>query len=115
MAGLLPSHLATTLYDGGVDCYQYDGSPILLSASDRAEQRPGVRAWLTGPGGVLVTHAMLYRGMEAPTVILITRKMNEDGMRSHLTRAVAQLVVITNSGKVKEEEVGENFDITRVQ
>ena len=115
VAGLLPSHLATTLYDGGVDHYWLVSSPILLSASDRVEQRPGVRAWLTGPGGVLVTHAMLYRGMEAPTVILITQRMNEDGMRSHLTRAVAQLVVIADSGGVKEEEVRKLFDITHVQ
>ena len=113
VAGLLPSHLATTLYDGGVDHY-WDSSPSLLSASDRVEQRPGVRAWLTGPGGVLVTHAMLYRGMEAPTVILITQDMDEDGMRSNLMRAVAQLVVIADSGRVEEEEVRKMFDITYV-
>ena len=115
VAGLLPSHLATTLYDGGVDHYLYDGSLSLLSASARVEQRPGVRAWLTGAGGVLVTHASLYRGMEAPTVILITEDMDEDGMRSHLMRAVAQLVVICDSRSVTEEEVRKMFDITRVQ
>jgi hypothetical protein len=115
VAGLLPSHLASTHYEGGVDLYDDVGSPSLLSASARVEQRPGVRAWLTGPGGVLVTHASLYRGMEAPTVILITRDMDEDGLRSHLMRAVAQLVVICDSGEVKEEEVRKMFDITRVQ
>ena len=115
VAGLLPSHLATTLYDGGVDRYLFGGTPSLLSVRDRTEQRPGVRAWLTGPGGVLVTHAMLYMGMEAPTVILITQDMSDDGMRSHLMRAVAQLVVICDSGQVEEEEVRKMFDITRVQ
>ena len=74
-----------------------------------------MRAWLTGPGGVLVTHASLYRGMEAPTVIFITESMDEDGMRGHLMRAVAQLVVICNSRMLMEEEVRKMFDITRVQ
>ena len=56
---------------------------------------------MTGSGGILVTHAPLYRGMEAPVVILVTRDPGTDGRAgSNLLRAVAQLVVIADKKMV---------------
>jgi hypothetical protein len=111
VAGLLPS---STLYDAGVEKYDYRGVPRLFPASERREQRQSVRRWLTGRGGVLVTHGETYNGLEAPLVILVDRELGYGGERSHMLRAVGQLVVIADSGLVEEEEVKKQFDVTHV-
>ena len=112
VAGLLPS---STLYDAGVEEYDYKGVPSLFPASLRQEQRQSVRSWLTGTGGVLVTHGGTYNGLEAPVVILVDRDLGfSDGVRSHMLRAVGQLVVIADSGVAEEEELKKQFDVTHV-
>ena len=112
MAGLLPS---STLYDAGVETYSWRGVPSLFPASERREQRQSVRRWLTGRGGFLVTHGETYNGLEAPVVILVDSDLGgSDGSRSHMLRAVGQLVVIADSGLVEEEEVKKQFDVTHV-
>ena len=112
VAGLLPS---STLYDAGVEEYDFDGDPSLFPASERREQRQSVRRWLKGRGGLLVTHGRTYNGLEAPVVILVARCLGVSaGARSHMLRAVGQLVVIADSGLVVEEELKKQFDVTYV-
>ena len=113
VAGLLPS---PTLYDAGVEEYGYQGDPRLFPASERREQRQSVRRWLTGRGGLLVTHGGAYNGLEAPVVILVVKDLGYGGgVRSDMLRAVGQLIVIANSDGVVEEEVKKQFDVTNVQ
>ena len=90
------------------------GDPSLFPASERREQRQSVRRWLTGRGGLLVTHGETYKGLEAPVVIFITRSLGYSGWRSHMLRAVAQLVLIGESDMV-EKEVRKQFDVTHVK
>ena len=112
VAGLLPS---STLYDAGVEQYNFQGDPSLFPASERREQRQSVRRWLTGRGGLLVTHGETYNGLEAPVVILVDGYLGySDGFRSHMLRAVGQLVVIANSDVVEEEELKKQFDVTHL-
>ena len=113
VAGLLPS---STLYDAGVEEYDYYGVPVVFPTSERREQRQSVRRWLTGKSGVLVTHGETYNGLEAPVVILVARGLGLGaGFRSHMLRAVGQLVVITNSDRAEEEEIKKQFDVTHVK
>ena len=75
-----------------------------------------MRRWLTGKSGVLVTHGETYNGLEAPVVILVARGLGLGaGFRSHMLRAVGQLVVITNSDRAEEEEIKKQFDVTHVK
>ena len=102
------------LYDGGVEEYKGNGRPIMRAKSKRYEQRPDLERWLT-TGGLLVTHEMLFRGMEAPSVVYITRSpAYVAGARSGLMRAVASLALITDTRYAEEEEIGDTFDIVHI-
>ena len=54
--------------------------------------------------------------MEAPTVILITKTLgtNETAVRSGMLRAVAKLIVITDSADSNIKNIGQHFDVTRM-
>ena len=102
------------LYDGGVEEYDGYGDPTLLASSERCDQRPGLERWLT-TGGTLVTHERLFRGMEAASVLYVTRNPGlVGGVRSALMRAVASLVLVSDSRLVKEEKVGEAFEVVNI-
>jgi len=90
-----------TLYDGGVRTYNWS-QPSLYHTSDQEKvaMKKDVTAWLSATGGILATHNELYQGMEAPSVIFITKEFcGEPATRSALLRAVARLVVITEKLK----------------
>ena len=72
---------------------------------------------LEGKGGILVTHNRLFAGMEAPTVIFITKTLgpNETAVRSGMLRAVAKLIVITDSADANIKNIEEHFDVTRMR
>ena len=63
-----------------------------------------------------MTHNRLFAGMEAPTVIFITKTLgpNETAVRSGMLRAVAKLIVITDSADAKIQNIEEHFDVTRI-
>ena len=52
--------------------------------------------------------------MEAPTVILITKTLgtNETAVRSGMLRAVAKLIVITDSADSNIKNIEQHFDVT---
>ena len=105
---------SVTLYDGGVRLYSNDGTPSLLPSSERYDQRPDLERWLT-TGGLLVTHDKLFRGMEAPSVIYVTGTLGFDpGARGGLMRAVAALVVISDSAQAQEEKIRKTFDVIKL-
>ena len=58
----------------------------------------------------------LFAGMEAPTVILITKTLgtNETAVRSGMLRAVAKLIVITDSADSNIKNIEQHFDVTRM-
>ena len=68
--------VSLTLYDAGVRAFDSRGNPNLFNPLDGLEpverQKKDVEAWLTGGGGILVTHNKMFVGMEAPTVVLLT-------------------------------------------
>ena len=102
------------LYDGGVKWYGGWGIPTMLASSERCDQRPGLERWLT-TGGTLVTHERLFRGMEAASVLYVTRDPGYGGgVRSALMRAVACLVLVTDSRFAMEEKVGETFEVVNI-
>ena len=59
----------------------------------------------------------LFAGMEAPTVILITKTLgtNETAVRSGMLRAVAKLIVITDSADLNIKNIEQHFDVTRMK
>ena len=59
----------------------------------------------------MVTHNRLFAGMEAPTVVLITKTLgtNETAVRSGMLRAVAKLVVISDRRDTNIEMVQKHF------
>ena len=59
----------------------------------------------------------LFAGMEAPTVILITKTLgtNETAVRSGMLRAVAKLIVITDSADSNIKNIEQHFDVTRMK
>ena len=61
----------------------------------------------------MVTHNRLFAGMEAPTVVLITKTLgtNETAVRSGMLRAVAKLVVISDRRDTNIEMVEKHFDV----
>jgi len=71
---------------------------------------------MEGPGGILVTHNRLFAGMEAPTVVLITKTLgtNETAVRSGMLRAVAKLVVITDVRDTNLKMVEKHFEVTNL-
>ena len=86
----------------------------MVASSERYDQRQDLERWLTR-GGLLVTHERLYRGMEAPSILYITRSPGNDiGVRSALMRAVASLVMISGSG-VAKEKIGETFEVVNIK
>ena len=111
------------LYDGGVEAYTYATAhhyPIPADPSNDefspVKQRANLLQWLEGKGGILVTHNRLFAGMEAPTVILITKTLgtNETAVRSGMLRAVAKLIVITDTTDSNVTNIEEHFDVTRM-
>ena len=114
VAGLLPSY-SPTLYEGGVKQYDTYNSPTPLPASQRTDQTAQLTQWLTGGGGLLVTHSAMFSGMECPGVIMIQQELGvQTGGRSGLLRAAAFLVVITDSATAQEEEIKTNFVISHI-
>ena len=77
-----------------------------------------MKQWLKGPGGVLVTHNILYCGMEAEQVIMVSKSLNEEpNLRSGLLRAVADLIFISG-GKMdqkRKDEIKEHFHCSLTQ
>merc|ERR1719507_520417 len=111
------------LYDGGVEAYRYATAhhyPVPENPSNdefsTVRQRPNLLQWLEGKGGILVTHNRLFAGMEAPTGILITKTIgtNETAVRSGMLRAVAKLIVITDTTDSNVTNIEEHFDVARM-
>ena len=65
-------------------------------------------------GGTLVTHASMFRGMEAASVLYVTRVPGYGGVRSGLMRAVASLVLVSDSMLAKVEKLGETFEVVNI-
>ena len=71
--------------------------------------------WLRGGAAPLVTHNILFSGMEAATVIFVTGCPGRDpGARSAIMRATAGLLLVTDSKNVKEEELKKNYEIVYI-
>ena len=108
------------LYDGGVKMYSYATAHHYDFSENQPhptnQQRANLIQWMEGPGGILVTHNRLFAGMEAPTVVLITKTLgtNETAVRSGMLRAVAKLVVISDRRDTNIEMVQKHFDVTEL-
>ena len=86
------------VYDAGVREYDSYKKPVRyeLSEEESKIQEDNVRDWLRGDRkGILVTHNHLFAGLEAPSVVYITRAIDDRyEERSALMRAVGRLVII---------------------
>ena len=110
-------HIQPLLYDGGVESYGYATAHHYPQEQREPgqlnKQKVDLDQWLKSTGGILVTHNRLFAGMEAPTVILITKTLgtNETSVRSGMLRAVAKLIVITDVKDANKEEIEKHFEI----
>ena len=114
--------LAVTLYDAGVKTFSPKGKPKECygtkehAACPLVKQKEDLEMWLTGSGGILVTHNKLFVGMEAPSVILLTGDVATDSeVRSGLLRAVTRLVLICdkqgNARPSVKKELEKKFEV----
>jgi GTPase SAR1 family protein len=111
VASMVP--LPTHTYTGGVETYDMSGvaTHCPLSPSQRDEEVGGAEEWLD-KRGVLVTHGELFKGMECPSVIWVTRNMGASRKgRSSMMSAVARLVVLTDSNHVNTQAVKTHFTV----
>ena len=109
---LKQKNIEATLYDANVNTFHIDMPPSLYPMSAREDQLPGLKKWLTGTGGMLVTHNLLFSGMEASEIVLVSMNIAcEPNLRSGLLRAVGKLTIITSKDGVKQKELKEHFDI----
>ena len=111
---LVAKHLqlqGTTVYDAGVKYFDGYGNPKYHKSTDNDTQRKSVATWLTGKGGLLVTHNSLFNGMEVGYAIYVTRRLTDMGSRSALLRAIGALCVVTDSFVAKEDSLGRNFTV----
>ena len=129
VAGVLAQFCSQTvaLYDAGVEKYLGSLVSHYQAGYDPVQQRAAAVTWV-GQGGILVTHSTLATGMEAATVILVTQELGGDSTdygtgnhtdynmqsRSELSRAVARLVVVTNSNYAKQDKIKEHFNVVHV-
>ena len=99
------------VFHGGVDTYDESGDAIYLPFDQQKQQAvvvSPVRQWLDGADGCLITHNTLFGGMEAVTVIFITRRPDDSGIRSGMLRGVARLVLIADNGMA-------GFDVKKIE
>ena len=86
-------------------------NPVTFPPSAPTEdERNHLKTWLRGTGGLLVTSNLQFSGMEAPTCVFITNKLDEEtGARSGLLRATSRLVVVSYTKDINREEVKMRF------
>ena len=84
-------------------CYLYQGG-------EGGEQGDGLRHFLGGQGGILVTSQALFEGMEANTIVFIG--VGLIGVRSSMLRAVGKLIFLPTY-KQKEGYLS-NFQIENI-
>ena len=84
-------------------CYLYQGG-------EGGEQGDGLRHFLGGQGGILVTSQALFEGMEANTIVFIGD--GNYGVRSSMLRAVGKLIFLPT----EEQRKGylSNFQIENI-
>ena len=61
----------------------------------------------------MITHGSLFAGMECATVVLVTRYMGLSLARSNIMRAVARLIVITDSVYAKKDVLKKHFTVVQ--
>ena len=114
------------LYDCGIKTFQANEPVSMLNEyhtlhydylNNAETQNQNLKSFLSGPGGLLVTHNVLFSGMEAPTVIYITKDITSDTyVRSALLRAVGKLIVITNNDSMyRMEELKNKFIVKQME
>ena len=101
-------------YDAGIEKFDYSNRPV---SSDNAENsdEDAVIKWFE-EGGTLLTHAHLFRGCEAESVIVVSRDCIGYGYitsRSALTRGVANMAMIVSNSTLKTEEMEKHFKVTK--
>ena len=80
-SGISPRKVATflnlspyTLYSAGIEYYNTSGRPEYDQTSATSTERDEVTKWLTGPGGVLITHSHRENGYGGGLCSLCHRK-----------------------------------------
>ena len=104
-----------TLYDAGVEKFDYYNTPLHYGA-DIAGQREQVKTWINN-GGVLLTHDSMFRGCEAETIVFLTQFWGGavGQTRSGPTRAVSQLCIVTSDYGIKLDEIKQHFNVVDVR
>ena len=108
---IMDSHLDSDMSDvhsaiesaGYRPCYLYQGG-------EGGEQGDGLRHFLGGQGGILVTSKNLFEGMEANTIVYIGDGVY--GVRSSMLRAVGKLIFLPT--EEQKEGYLSNFQVENI-
>ena len=103
------------VYHGGVEYFDFRGEAKSLSTPwDDDQQEEVGRSWVSGVGGSLVTHNLMFGGCEAGTAVYIARGAYEPGMRSGLLRGVGRLILIGDNIYYGKKKLQETFDVIEI-
>ena len=120
----LGQHLVTAglgqiqVYHGGVHHFDRWGTAEFLPSTwDNEEQEKVGRSWLSGEGGSLITHNIMFSGCEAATAFFISKCADEPAVRSGLLRGVARMVLVggnVGTWGYKKEKLQGRFDVYEI-
>lgn len=121
----LLEHLEITediqIYDAGIKMFIMDGTTHYYyyyrncEEDDKYGDTTVVQTWLNS-GGVLLTHNFLFSGCEADVVIFVSQDWgaicaSNDEFRSGVTRAVADLCVVTSNIGFDRDKLEKYFNV----
>ena len=96
-------------YDAGIEKFDYN-RPVYRDNADNSDENAVIR-WLE-EGGTLLTHAPMFRGCEAESVIVVrSTDIFGDTPRSPLTRGVANLCLIISDWDLNQANMKKHFNI----
>ena len=102
-------------YDAGIEEFDEYSMPVYSDITDYDySDEDTVINWLE-EGGTLLTHANLFRGCEAESVIVVSRdwagSVTNDTPRSSATRGVANLCIISGNNELNPKSMKKHFNV----
>ena len=95
---LLLFTLTVSCFDGGVELFDDDGSPIYREDTADDGGEADLTEWLDDKSIILLTHTPQFSGCESDAVILVTQNWNVNtrgqARRSGITRGVASMALL---------------------
>ena len=111
--------MPVSCYDGKVEMFEYDGSPIYREDTADDGGDADLTDWLDDKCSILLTHTPQFSGCECDAVILVTRSWNVSyrgqARRSGITRGVASMALLTSDIGLEIREISKLWDVEIIE